>query len=560
MFQEIPRLVLWLVCGVGGIFAGLALEPVGWFPLAWVALVPLLWILKQGCDGRSPLKLRSMAIAGFTWGLGFHGVGLWWLTGLHPLTWLGLNWWTSIAVALGCWLFVTLFGAVLVMGWAIAVAIIWRSLDQYSKDQYSKQSNQSNPSNQPNPIWIAGLARGVWAATLWCVMETLGNWMPLWWTALGLTQSPHNLALLHWGQISGPITLATILVLLNGFIAEALPDTLTFKRDDLNRVNRTWMVGAIALLLITETTGLFALSQPLNDTAETAIDVGIIQGNIPNELKFGSEGWLLAINGYTAGYQGLADRGVDLVIFPETAIPVIWQEPFRSRSDLYKSIRDRQLPALLGVFQPVEAQPTAAGRRSYTPILNNSLLAVDGTARPVGRYSKRHLVPLGEYLPFQEILGQLMERLSPLQVEILPGEPDQLLDTTLGRAIAGICYDSAFAENFRYQAAAGGEWIVTASNNAHYRTAMFAQHHAQDVMRAIETDRWLASATNTGTSAITDPHGRDRWHSLPNTYAVHADTLYRRTTQPPYVCWGSWLVMPLLGMSVLLSGLSGLNR
>ena len=427
-------------------------------------------------------------------------------------------------------IFGPLWGALLVTAWGMGTGAFWRVLG-------TKKST-----------WATPLARVFWAATLWCVMETLGNWMPLWWTALGLTQSPHYLPLLHWGQVSGPIAIAAILVLINACLAEALPLKSAPKK--------AWVLGAIALLLVTETAGLFALSQPLGDSPDAAIDVGIIQGNMPNELKFGSNGWLLAVQGYSSGYQALADQGVDLVIFPETAIPLIWQEPFRSRSNLYKAIRDRQTPALLGVFEPAQSQPSTRDRRSSIPNLNNSMLAVDGNVQPVGRYSKRHLVPLGEYIPFQDILGQFIQRLSPLPVEILPGKAHQLLVTPFGRGIAGICYDSAFAENFRYQAAAGGQWIVTSSNNAHYRTAMFAQHHAQDVMRAIETDRWLASATNTGTSAIITPHGIDQWHSIANTYAAHADTLYRRTTQTLYVRWGSWIVIPLVALSAVLSVVS----
>ncbi len=102
-FRNIPQTSPWLLCAMGGILGGLALEPVGWFPLAWVALVPLLWTWRRSV---SP---RSGAIASFAWGVGFHGVGLWWLTGLHPLMWMGLNWWTSVGVALGCWLFVFYF-------------------------------------------------------------------------------------------------------------------------------------------------------------------------------------------------------------------------------------------------------------------------------------------------------------------------------------------------------------------------------------------------------------------------------------------------------------------
>lgn len=80
---------------------------------------------------------------------------------------------------------------------------------------------------------------------------------------------------------------------------------------------------------------------------------------------------------------------------------------------------------------------------------------------------------------------------------------------------------------------------------------MPAQHHAQDVMRAIETDRWAVRATNTGYSAIVNPHGRTLWRSGHNTYELHAATIYRRQTQTLYVRWGDWLTPLLLVLSAL---------
>jgi apolipoprotein N-acyltransferase len=112
---------------------------------------------------------------------------------------------------------------------------------------------------------------------------------------------------------------------------------------------------------------------------------------------------------------------------------------------------------------------------------------------------------LGEYIPFEQALGHLVDRLSPLDAHLIAGRATQLFETPFGRAIVGICYESAFAKHFRRQAAAGGQFILTASNNAHYSETMPAQHHAQDVMRAIETDRWAVRATNTGYSGIVDP-------------------------------------------------------
>ena len=117
--------------------------------------------------------------------------------------------------------------------------------------------------------------------------------------------------------------------------------------------------------------------------------------------------------------------------------------------------------------------------------------------------------------------------------------------TPFGQAITGICYESAFSEHFRRQAKSGGEFIITASNNAHYSAIMPAQHHAQDIIRAIETDRWMARATNTGYSAIVDPHGKTLWISNLDTYELSKGTIYRRTTETLYVKWGDWLTIIL---------------
>ncbi|HEY9860259.1 MAG TPA: nitrilase-related carbon-nitrogen hydrolase, partial [Candidatus Obscuribacterales bacterium] len=155
--------------------------------------------------------------------------------------------------------------------------------------------------------------------------------------------------------------------------------------------------------------------------------------------------------------------------------------------------------------------------------------------------------------PFEDVLGRLIDRLSPLDAHMLPGQPGQLFETPFGRAIAGICYESAFAEHFRWQAAQGGQFILSASNDAHYSPAMTAQHHAQDVMRAVETDRWVARATNTGYSGVIDPHGRTQWLSGLNIYQLHAGTIYRRQTQTLFVRWGDWLTPLLVMLAIVLT-------
>ncbi|MEG3859969.1 apolipoprotein N-acyltransferase, partial [Microcoleus sp. herbarium12] len=296
-----------------------------------------------------------------------------------------------------------------------------------------------------------------------------------------------------------------------------------------------------SLFLVLHIVGWSLYNFPLIQEAGTALKIGIIQGNIPNEIKFDSGGWRRALEGYTAGYKELADRKVDAVLLPETALPFIWTNDYqRSTLSFYQAILQRGVLAWVGGFGQQENSIT------------NSLLAIDRTGEIISRYDKLKLVPLGEYIPFYEILGGIINRLSPLDAHLVPGNSKQLFDTPFGRAIVGICYDSAFAEVFRYQAAQGGEFMLTASNNAHYKPPMLAQHHALDVMRAIETDRWAAIATNTGYSAFVNPHGETVWKSGINTYEVQDATIYRRKTRTLYVRWGDWLTPLLLVLAGLM--------
>ena len=496
---------------LAGSVMGLATEPIGWWPLAWVAIVPLWWAVVD----RS-LGLRDRLLLGWGWGWGYNLVAVFWMTGMHPMTWLGVSWWTSLAIALTCWLAAAAWAATQMAAWAGGFGILTRWL----------------PARSPLARLTIGLA-------LWLVTEAVWNQAPVAWTGLGLTQAPGNLAILHLGQLSGPAAVTGAIVLVNGLLAEGV-----LAKD------RRWWAAALAAIALGHGLGATLAAQPLADRPDASLTIGVIQGNIPNELKFGSDGWRRALTGYTRGYEALAAQGVDGVLVPETALPIVWtadSNQARNRSDVVNAVLDRGVPVWLGIFAP---------DRANSDRLTNSLIALDGTGRAVGRYDKVRLVPLGEYIPFEDWIGGLIDRLSPLEAQLALGQWNQRFETPFGRAIALICYDSANAELARSQAAAGGQFILSAANNAHYRPTMFAQHHAQDVMRAIETDRWVARAANTGYSAFIDPHGITHWRSRPNAYELHAMEIYRRTRQTPYVRWGDWLTPLSVVAAGLVSGRS----
>ena len=511
-----------LVIFSSGILMGLATAPLNLYPLAWIALVPL-WVLLFGrgkASGRSHLLLAGL------WGMGYHGFALSWILGLHPLTWMGVPWLASVGIAGFCWLFITGWGAALVILWAGLMARVDRWL----------------LANPRLPLY-----RVLIGTALWCGLEGLWSLGALYWTALSYTQSPGNLAILHLGQISGPGMVSAAIVAVNGCFAEAC---LAYqRREGLQSFRPAGLLSlGMGLLVSLHLLGATLAQQPLNDQANLALPVGIIQGNVPTRIKLSPQGIRQAVNGYTQGYERLVDQGMQAVLTPEGALPFLWQEEQWGQHPFAQVVVARGVVAWLGTFVSQQEQIT------------QSLLTLTSEGRSFSRYNKIKLVPLGEYIPFQAWIGGLIDRLSPIKADMVPGSSDQRFDTPFGRAIASICYESAFPELFRAQAADGGQFILTASNLDPYSEVLMAQHQAQDLMRAIETDRWAVRATNTGYSGMIDPHGQIRWRSQPHTYAIHGDTIYRRQTQTPYVRWGDWLTPLLLLLSLLILGWAGWQR
>ncbi len=526
---------------------GLTPAPVNAWPLAWLALAPLWAAILHNSKGR---WIKSSLL----WGLGYHGLALLWITDLHPLTWMGIPWLASLAIAVFCWVFITLWGAALVVIWAF---LLRRVCFRF-------------PTLHPFTRVLLGVA-------LWCGLETLWSWGPLYWTSLSYTQSPYNLPILHLGQLSGQFTITAALLAVNSLLAEAwlsrpergrllpthrprprskilsgaersLSEAMPDKSIDPGAINpKSLLLTTLLLLICTHLLGFALYFRPLAESPDQALKVGLIQGNVPTRIKLTPEGERLALQGYTEGYKALARQGVDAVLTPEGALPVLWRGATKTQNPFYKAIQEYGVVAWLGTFAPVEQATEVGG----FPRITHSLLTITGTGEQVGRYNKVKLVPLGEYIPFKRILGNWIERLSSISYSLEPGTASQQFETPFGRAAVGICYESAYGEGFRSQVANGGQFILTASNNDPYSPSMMAQHHAQDVMRSVETDRWAVRATNTGLSGVVNPHGLTIWLSIPHKYGIHFATIYRQHTRTLYVRWGNWLTPALLFLSCI---------
>ncbi|MGI0491522.1 apolipoprotein N-acyltransferase [Alkalinema pantanalense CENA528] len=490
---------------LAGLLMSLAPAPLNLWPIAWIALAPL-WVL--AVQGR--WKVAAL------WGFAYHGISLFWITGLHPLTWLGLSWGTSVAIVTVIWLFITGWGVATVLVWAGAMA--WMGRQQF-------------------PTGLRVLA----GTALWCALETLRNHSPLDWTTLAYTQSPGNPVILHLGQLAGPMAVTAAIVAVNGLLAEAWlagnskPWISWLLAWNSRSQTKTKFLRAIGLLLISHAIGLGLSFQPLEASPNTALSVGIVQGNVPTRIKLSPQGIQQGLHNYSLGYRILADQGANLIITSEAAMPFEWQD--RSPSVLDQVLSDRQVPLVLGSFGQRGDRTTQA------------MLMLNPQGQIQSQYDKVKVVPLGESLPFEEILGKFIGRLSPIRSYLLAGAAHQRFVTPFGNAAIGICYESAFPELFRDQVQGGAQFLITASNLDPYSSVLMAQHQAHDLMRAIETDRWIVRATNTGYSGVINPHGRILWRSADHEFTVHRATIHRRQTQTLYTRWGNWLTPVLLILS-----------
>ena len=194
---------------------------------------------------------------------------------------------------------------------------------------------------------------------------------------------------------------------------------------------------------------------------------------------------------------------VDLIVWPESPAPFYTSDPL-FRDPVSQMAREARSWVVTGA---IGSTPAMQSGRSASQVFNSAAVispAGDWTAR----YDKVHLVPFGEYLPFPRLLafaGGLTKEVG----EFDAGASRAPLDAGNTRLGIFICYESVFPDEVRQFADQGAQVLVNLSNDGWYGdSGAYAQHLNQTRMRAIENDRWILSATDTGVTASIDPYGR----------------------------------------------------
>jgi apolipoprotein N-acyltransferase len=315
------------------------------------------------------------------------------------------------------------------------------------------------------------------------------------WCLLGYSQHAF-LPVIQMASVTAVYGVSFVLALSSALLAYAVLETRAPRR-------RAGVAAAVLVAGVTWAGGTWAMRRPISETGR--IVVGLVQGGIPQEDKWVPERAGENLDRHLRLTAEAAGRGARLVVWPESAVPFLYDRDAGLASLLQETVREHGIHLFFG-NDDLEA-PGPGGRRIY---VGAKLLAPDG--RLAARYRKIHLVPFGEYVPLQPLFtfgGRYAAKLVREVSDFSPGK-EAVTGEVDGHRVGGyICYEAIFPGLVRRFAAGGAELLVNVTNDAWYGTTSAPyQHLAMAAFRAVENRRYMVRAANTGITAVVDPWGR----------------------------------------------------
>lgn len=310
------------------------------------------------------------------------------------------------------------------------------------------------------------------------------------WALAGFSQYK-NLPVIQIADITGAWGVSFLIVFINFVLYLLLRKQLKL---------RVFLICA-GVLFISLAYGFLKLSQDKGDSSQREpsplfqkIKVSVIQGNIPQELKWDKRAVNFILNNYKELTVEAAKDKPDLIIWPEASVPALWGQDdaqFRQVFSLAGELKVNLLAGAVSYFQP-----------NYF----NSALFIDQGGRPSEIYHKVHLVPFGEFVPFKNTFP-FLQTIAPIG-DIEPGREHTIFKQPADFGVL-ICFEDLFPELSRKLVKAGAKFLVNITNDAWYKegSAPF-QHLAASVFRAVENRVYLARCANTGISGFIAPSGR----------------------------------------------------
>lgn len=438
---------LWNTCAslAAGALTVLAFSPYDYFLIPFFTLGLLFY---QFRSSRTSMQAFS---SGYLFGLGLFGAGVSWLY-ISINLFGGVSLAGAILITLALILFLSLYPAI--SGW-----IVFR----YRKCQTS--------------IMLMLVMPAAWTLMEWC-RSWIFTGFP--WLNIGYTQTDSPMS--GMAPILGVYGVGWLTAMTAGLFCLV---AIGRKREKI--------LAAIALLCI----WMFALQSQQSEwttPGERSLTTAVIQGGIEQQVKWLPEQRQKSIDTYmkmTEPYWGH-----DLILWPETALPMFYHQAGEVIAEIRRLSRQHGSHLVSGIaFMDPDS-----GRYYNSLILFGEIDDM---------YHKRHLVPFGEYLPFDKYLRPILGFLDIPMSSFSRGEQGNPVLVVSGEVIGvSICYEDVFGEQI-IDAMPQASMLANVSNDAWFGDSLAPHQHLQMArMRAMETGRYMIRSTNTGISAIIDQKGK----------------------------------------------------
>ena len=448
----------------------LAFPSAGLFPLVWVALVPLFWVIYEG---RPEYAFAFGFLCQFAAKIGT----LYWL--VYTMNYFGhISLLPSILILL---LLVSFLGSF----YGLACMAIVR---------LSRQGK-----------WpLALIAPAAWIAAEW-IQGWFFTGFP--WAYLGY--APYRwLTAVQAADLLGVWGLTVLAVLVNVAVFEIIRYALK------KRPTFPWAVAPAAALLFAGSLiyGHFRLAQVQEAQAVApAIRVGVVQGNVPQDEKWTPQFKMKAVGIYLDLIARASEQGAALVLTPETSIPLWVDRGVGVRKNMQRLATESGVHVLMGC-----PSYTREGQDEEHDVNFNSAVLMGPEGQDLGWYDKNHLVPFGEYIPYKEDLRKLLGSLVHGTGDFHSSGKINLMNYPPAPFGVLICYEAIFPNLARRIAnlGSGAAFFANITNDAWFGdTSAPHQHLMMVAMRAIENRLYVARAANTGISSFIDATGKILYES-----------------------------------------------
>lgn len=309
------------------------------------------------------------------------------------------------------------------------------------------------------------------------------------WNPLGVSQyaSPAIIQVAAWG---GVYLVSACIVWMNAAFFITLDQYIRGVRSRKYRAHIELMLGLLPTALSASYGFNVLFNQPV---LRETVHVALVQPNIAQTEKWDKEKdqkirkQLAALTETVARLEGL-----DLIIWPETAIP----------DAVYAGHRSQNLIARMAN----QGTPLLVGAISYKDgAFYNSSILYDTRGNRTAQYDKQHLVPFGEYVPFPKLMGKF----TPVDMDIDHGKESTLLPLR-GKASFSvlICFEDTVAPLAVKAVRNGARWLVNQTNDGWFDpSSQSEQHLAHAVFRCIENRIPMARCCNTGVTCAINAYG-----------------------------------------------------